>query len=344
MKNLRIDVLCNDGSPLGVHLSDIYGEKGRVGVGGAELALLTLCEAWGKVGHEVHLYNNPTRREEAPFTQYPIKLFSAHEDRDILIIFRSPNKRIHHAKGKKIWWSTDQYTIGDFAAFRTKVDKLVTISPYHADYLQRTYSINSDATIDLPVRLSDYEEPVEKVKNRMIFCSVPDRGLHILADVYPRVKEQVPDASLVITSDYRLWGVGEPRNEGYIQKFLGMDGVRFLGAIPRAEMVRQQQLAEIQAYPCTYEELFCYSVAECQVAGAVPVTTQSGSLISTNMGVQVPGDFNSLKWRKEYAQTLVDMLRHTTIQSDLRKSVMQTAKERFSLEQILPKWDELFYD
>ena len=40
-----IHVLANDGSPLGVTEKSIFGEDGRVGVGGAELALLTMCRS-----------------------------------------------------------------------------------------------------------------------------------------------------------------------------------------------------------------------------------------------------------------------------------------------------------
>jgi glycosyltransferase involved in cell wall biosynthesis len=284
MKKLYIDVLANDGSPLGVTLPDVYGKNGRLGVGGAELALLTMCEAWHVAGHRVRLYNSPTHMGLSPFEQYPVDTFFPNDERDILIVFRSPNHRILHARGMKIWWSTDQFTVGDFQAFQSKVDKIVTISPFHANYFQETYGIVDTNVIDLPVRMEDYDHKIEKVEHRMIFCSVPDRGLDILASAYPEIKKQVQDASLVITSDYRLWGVQEARNEQFIQRFLGMDGVRFLGAVPRMDMVEEQLKAEVMAYPCTYPELFCYAVAECQVAGAYPVTTSMGALITTNMG------------------------------------------------------------
>src|SRR3990167_8366926 len=124
----------------------------------------------------------------------------------------------------------------------------------------------------------------------MIFCSVPNRGLSTLAMAYPRIKKEIPDASLVITSDYRLWGIPNAANEQYIRSFMGIDGVRFLGAIPRMEMVSEQLKADVQAYPCNYEELFCYSVAECQVAGAYPITSNIGALGTTNMGKLVGGN------------------------------------------------------
>lgn len=339
-KSLKIDVICNDGSPLGVVYPDIYGENGRIGLGGAELALMTLCEGWART-HEVRLYNNPTHTKLSPFQQWHIDTFIPQEDRDILIIFRSPNKRIQNAKGKKIWWSCDQYTVGDFRDFSNRVDKIITISEFHAKFLESTYGIRDTVTIDLPVRIQDYGEKVEKIKNRMIFCSVPDRGLKILAKVYPKIKEQIPDASLVITSDYRLWGVSEARNEGFITSFFGMDGVRFMGAIPRREMVKEQMLAQVQAYPCTYQELFCYSVAECSVAGAYPITTRMGALDTTNMGTQIEGDYNSIHWQNKFVDEVVNTLASSTLEN-MQNSVKQMAMERFSIEKILVEWEKVF--
>src|SRR5688572_19954015 len=106
---LKIDVLCNDGSPLQTHYSDIFGDNGRIGLGGAELALHTLCKGWHDAGHRIRLYNDPTHIKGSPYKQYPISLFSPKDDRDVLIVFRSPNARIAGAKGLKVWLSTDQY-------------------------------------------------------------------------------------------------------------------------------------------------------------------------------------------------------------------------------------------
>lgn len=339
-KSLRIDCICNDGSPIGVVLADVYGDNGRLGVGGAELALLTLCEAWHKAGHRVRVYNSPTNLS-SPFGQYPKDSFIPSEDRDILIVFRSPNHRIKGAKGKKIWWSTDQYTVGDFAKFSKQVDSIVTISQFHAEHFKNTYGIEGTTTIDLPVRLEDYAVEVPKVPGKMIFCSVPDRGLQVLAKAYPYIKENVRDCSLSITSDYRLWGVPEARNEQYIQKFFGMDGVRFLGAVPRREMVHEQLSAQVQAYPSTYDELFCYAVAECQVAGAIPVTTSKGAISTTNMGVQVAGDANDPHWIKSYGDKVIETLLSPSL-PERQAGIRKIATERFSLDRILGQWDEVF--
>lgn len=342
MKPLKIDVLATDGSPIGVTEESIYGRDGRTGVGGAELAILTLMRGWHDRGHEVTFYNNPTNPRGSAFNQRITSLFNPRDERDILIVFRSPNKRAQTAKGKKIWFSTDQYTIGSFKDFAPHMDEIVTISPFHAAYFESVYQITNTHTIDLPVRLWDYDIQVPKVEDSLIFCSVPDRGLHILASVYDELVRKIPNISLTITSDYRLWGVGSPMNEKYIRKFLGKPKVRFLGAVSREELVKEQLAAQIHAYPCIYEELFCYSVAECQVAGCYPITSQVGALHTTNMGLQIPGNPESSEWQKRFVDEIELALKSKnslTLCQDLKEKSMN----RFYLGNILDEWDKVFY-
>lgn len=345
---MKIDVLCSDGSPLGVSEASIYGEDGRIGVGGAELALLTLLRLWHDAGHTVRLYNNPTPNSSSVFQQLNTIMFVPDEQRDILIIFRSPNLRATRARGKKIWFSTDQYTVGDFASFANSVDKIVTISPTHADYFRNRYGIDNTTTIDLPVRVWDYEKKVEKRPYSLLFCSVPDRGLHILADCYDEIQARVPEVNLTITSDYRLWGVPYTGNSEYVQRFLGKRGVVFLGAVNRNELVNAQLESQILAYPCKYEELFCYSVAESSVAGCLPITSDCGAIKTTNMGVVLEGDALSHSWKSRFIDTVVDSLvrLNTPDSTELPESVLELqakAKHRFSPSSILCKWDEVFY-
>jgi len=150
---MRIEILCNDGSPIGVTSKTIWGDANRIGVGGAELALLTMCEQWHLAGHEVILYNllSPISSDVSPFEQRLISQFDPKDRRDILIVFRSPNSKAIVANGLKVWWSTDQYTIGDFAKFSSYVDKIVCISEFHRNHFKQTYKIDNAIVIDLPM-------------------------------------------------------------------------------------------------------------------------------------------------------------------------------------------------
>lgn len=340
----KIDILCNDGSPLGVTEKSIFGEDGRMGVGGAELALLTMCRAWQYYGNDVTLYNNPNNPLASTFKQRSIDEFHAKDERDILIIFRSPNPKaeLHHAKGKKVWWSCDQFTVGNFKDLSEQVDEIVTISPRHNQYFKDVYGITKSISIDLPVRTWEYNnQNIQKVPKRCIFTSMPDRGLMELNAAWQRIQKEVPEASLVITSDWRLWADWQTEDavRSYRLALAKHPNVTYRAAVKRDELIKIQLSADLHTYPCIYDELFCISVAESQVAGAFPVTSDVGSLGTTNMGRVLHGNPQDPRWVDVFVQNTVELLTDPKL-SQKQEWIREVAKKRFSVEHIIRKWDE----
>jgi len=346
MGKLKVHVLVNDGSPVGVTLKDLYGEGNRgIGVGGAEHSLLTMCEEWHKRGDDVCLYNNPMTPNGSPFEQRKINDFDPNEDRDILIVFRSPNPRAISAKGLRCWWSCDQYTIGDFKQFSGYMHKIVGISPFHKQHFQNTYQINNMIVIDLPIRIQDILDAPqpERVPNRLIFTSVPDRGLKNLWRYWPQISKRCPEATLVITSDYRLWGVGELNGDHKIS-WMHVNNVQFLGAIARRSLIQEELKADIHVYPNEYDELFCISNAEAQCAGAYPVTSNVGALATTNMGKIIPGNpKDGVNYSQAFIDGLLSVLSNRDQLEKDRIENMQKARERFNPKRILEQWDTLVF-
>lgn len=339
---MKLHFLTNDGSPLGVSVKSLYGQDGHAGVGGSEYLMLTLCEEWHKRGHEVILYNDGENGASC-FEQRPIAAYQPNEPRDMLINFRSPNPRsVATTNCKKVWLSTDQFSTNDYRAFSSCVDKIVCISPRHAEFFEQAYGIRNTTVIDIPVRLQDFDEvePVERVKNRLIFTSVPARGLDNLLRIYPIIHREVPDVSLAITSDYRLWGVG-PSNEHFRVKWMRQENVSYFGAMPRREYIRELLKAQILAYPCNYDELFCVSVAEAQYAGAYPITSNCGALPTTNMGTVLPLNSDDPANDRIFANAVIQALSNELPPKQL--DVSTKALRRFSPEVVLQKWDELVF-
>jgi glycosyltransferase involved in cell wall biosynthesis len=332
---MKIDILANDGSPIGVTLATLMGDDPhQPGVGGAESGILTLCELWAKVGHDVNFYNTPRGFDKSPFHQSNIQDFNPQADRDVLINFRSPNARTIGAKGLKVWFSTDQYSIGSYKDFAPKVDKIVTISQFHADYFKKEYGIENTTVIDLPVRTWEYENNWGmRVPRRCLFSSVPDRGLGELLRIWPKITTNYPDASLVITSDYRLWGVGAPMNNQYCAMIPGLKNVTMRGAIRRSELVQEQMKAQLLTFPCTYAELFCYAVAEAECAGALPITTDIGALKTTNEGWIVS--------KEDFAGAVMVAL-DTPMDGITHSLFRERLLTRFGPERILAEWDKVF--
>lgn len=342
---MKIDILCNDGSPLGVTEATIYGTPNRVGVGGAELGLLTMCRAWQFYGNDVTLYNNPDDPLASTFKQRAIDDFDPHAERDILIIFRSPNPRSIQAKGKKIWWSCDQHTIGGFQELAREVSKIVTISPRHAQYFKETYGIKDTVTIDIPVRTWEYNKDIKKQPHSCIFTSIPDRGLNELHAIWPLILREVPDATLTITSDWRLWADWQTEEAvlPYRLRWAHHKNITYRAAVSRNELIDIQLGADLHLYSGIYDELFCIAVAESQVAGVVPITSDAGALRTTNMGCVIHGSPTDPAWVDTFVKHTVEYLTDEKLLRDKQNYLREVAKKRFSVEKILGKWeDEVF--
>jgi len=336
---MKIEILCSDGSPLGVTSKTIWGDSFRVGVGGAEYALLTMCETWTEAGHEVILYNNPHEQNASSFEQRAISTFDPKANRDVLIVFRSPNPAVLTAKGLKVWWSCDQSSRGNFKEFRPMVDKVVCISEFHKNYFKTTYNIKDSIVIDLPVRVNDYLQHeswgMEKTPNSFLFSSVPARGLKELLDIWGRIKKYNPDAILTITSDYRLWGA-LPSNDHFRTMVLGKKDIQFLGAVPRNELIEIELKSEWYVYPCTYDELFCISCSEAQLAGIYPITSNFGALPTTNMGTVLVHDPASIEFG---VGTVEELERLEGNKMNQQLSIRTLALNRFHPNDIMEQWE-----
>lgn len=338
---LTIDLYCNDGSPLHVTPPDIYGR----GVGGAELAMMTWAETMAKRGHKVRVYNNPNQPGNYGGVEYlPQNAFVWRDDRDVMISFRSPNRYVRTARAAvKLFWSTDQQTVGAFERdIFPYVDRTVCISPFHVNYHIKRYQVAEDMIgyFDLGVRVEEYDQPVEKVPGRCIFCSVPERGLEVLRLMWPRIKKRVPNASLVITSDYTLWGAPNPLNQEHRLNWLHHQDVAFMGKIPRKELVEEQLRAEVMSYPGTYEELFCISAAECQVAGAIPITSDLGALPTTNQwGVVLGGNLLDGGWQARFVDEVCTQLKQRD--DELLQQMQHQTRRRFDWNNICEQWEHL---
>ena len=340
---LSIHVLTTDGSPLGVSYKSIWGDEWYIGCGGAESSMLTLCEAWTKQGHTVVLYNQPKEKDASPFEQRNVNDFNPDDNRDILINFRTPNKFTVTSKGLRVWFSCDQFTAGSYAGFAKYVDKIVCISPFHQQHFLKEYKIENSIVIDLPVRTMDYDDKdIKKVKNRLIFTSVPRRGLDILCKMWGSIQKQVPDVSLVITSDYRLWGTPFPQDEEYRVNWLthATSAVSYLGAISRSRLIEEQLKADILAYPCVYDELFCITVTEAMYAGVYPITSGVGALPTTNAGTVITEPVQDSLFRKKLIDEVVYLLQNRDELKKRQDNMKKIATERFSIDTVLKKWDE----
>jgi glycosyltransferase involved in cell wall biosynthesis len=337
----KIKVLTVSGSPKNVTPITLTGR----GVGGAELALITWSELLAKAGNEVTVYNQNSGQDyfaqDNGFTRYTDDSRPIFSDDNILVTFRGPHDGMRNAaKRKHIGWSCDQFTAGDYIDWYNAVDKMVLISEFHKqDHIMRYGKelVESKAhVLDLGVRTWEYETQIEKIPYQFIYCSIPDRGLENVYRLWPQIKALYPLATLIITSDYTLWGATDPLNMQYRLMFVGLDGVKFVGNVPRSELVRYQMQSEIQLYPCTYDENFCIANAECQVAGCYCITSAQGALETTNFTGNKIYDNNYIGAIQNFYNC------NENIRIELMAAARSKAFGRFGWQTIANKWEEIF--
>ncbi len=305
----RIVFLC-PGVPYGF-IDDDYEGKG---VGGAEGSLILLSRELVKKGYKVEIYNRTQVVGEYNGVEYHhLNEFKVRDYCDVFVLYRAFHPAVHYVNSViNIFWSCDQYTDGPGiweSQIFPYVDGIVGISPFHIEFLEEHYSkkkhIEKLTCIDLGINYEDYDKKVEKIPGKAIFCSVPMRGLERLALIAPKIKEKIPEFNLVITSDYRLWGLDDPTNQEFKEMFRELDYVDFVGKISRKELVQHQLESVLMTYPCTYDECFCISAMECMAAGAVPVTCDVGALRTTigTGGVLLSNSVSESK----YVESVVDL-------------------------------------
>lgn len=339
------------------------------GLGGAESALVQLSRELVRQGCEVVIYNRcpaPDTVQSGVLYRFNTDPSLFEEEWDEVVIFREgvpPQFWERIQAQRRVFWSTDQYTNIQFpwpTHVFPHVDQIVCISPYHRQFMLDYWNAPPDKTVvtNLGVHWPDYAGVPAKRPFQLIYDSVPTRGLIHLADIFPRIRQEVPEAELVVTADFSLWG-SQPGNEEYKALFAGMEGVRFVGKVPRRELVRLQKESSLHVFPCDHHvempdclppwrsdgELFCLASLECQAAGTPSLTTPIGALQTTvesgASGWLLGGDPASPEFRREFADIAIELLTEERRELDMAAQYARwRANALFSYEVIAKKWIE----
>jgi len=150
----------------------------------------------------------------------------------------------------------------------------------------------------------------------------------------------MPDAELLITSDFSLWGWA-PGTEDYRRQLAGISGISFLAKVSRPELVCLQRSAKVMAYPCTYPEGFCLAALECLAAGAVPVTTNDFALITTvgDSGVLLDGQPGQPAYDEAFVEQTVRLLRDESARIGLAAQGRRRVFEQFGWGAIADRFE-----
>lgn len=184
---------------------------------------------------------------------------------------------------------------------------------------------------------------------RIVYTSSYDRGLQHLLEMWPKVKEAVPDAKLHCYYGWQLFEKFYSNNPSSMAWKANMDalmkqpGVTDHGRIPQHELQEEMKKSGVWAYSTHFGEINCISAIKAQAYGCEPVVVNYAALKETvQFGKKVDGDIYDQETKEAFLKALVDTLKNPMREED-RKSMMEWAYKKYSWNQIAEDWSKEFH-
>ena len=154
-----------------------------------------------------------------------------------------------------------------------------------------------------------------KIPNKFIYSSFPNRGLLHLLQMWPTIIEKFPTSTLHIYSDVDNKWSNQVEGEKMQQirdllvsykKTNNNLGISYHGWVGKQELADAWKTADIWFYPCTFMETFCLTALEAASSKTFVVTNDLAALQNTvgNRGCIIKGDPTTIEWQEEALRQL----------------------------------------
>lgn len=244
--------------------------------------------------------------------------WSLYKEQINLILSFCDTAHVDSSRTNVVWQHlmTDQPAIASMVdpLFLKSISHFVYVSEWQLAQFKQKFAIE-DCTNHV---IRNAIEPIEfkvkpKTKLKLIYTSMPDRGLEVLLDAFAILDREVEldvYSSNVIYGKAYVSGVGA-KNDHLFSRCKSMRNVNYKGyALNKAIRIAFQH-AHIFAYPSTFEETSCLSAIEAGAAGCQIVTTHFGALPETCGAYATLVNYDGQDKKKlvqEYAKALTNAI------------------------------------
>lgn len=307
----------------------------RKGLGGSETWAVRLAEHLDALGCVVTVYG------ECADGLWGGAIFRHHSrwdptvPCDILIASRDPRliDRKPRARHRLLW--VHDIDCGDLLtpARANQFDHVVGLSTWHTDHLAGRYPFLGSRLVQSANGIEhDLFRPLPWAdrKPRVLYTSSPDRGLDVVLSLWPRIREQAPDAQLAYCYPdvYDAVAAQNPAigaHRDRIRKLSDQPGVTRLGSLPQPTLAALMCDSRVWVHPswCTahvagqgvvahvvFHETSCIGAMEAQAAGCHVVASGWGALKETvRYGHLLDvGDPRDEDWQDAFVTSVVEGL------------------------------------
>jgi glycosyltransferase involved in cell wall biosynthesis len=317
------------------------------GCGGSEEAIIHLTKRWAKMGYDVTVFNNCTKEEDRDGVKWRrYEHFNPRDAFNILISWRNNAFLDPKIAEKRFIDLHDMPRLSSFPADSLKDVTMMVKSQYHREQFP---NLKDDNFAIIPNGLDENQFPKdrEKLNNNLVWTSSYDRGLKELLEMWPKIKSEVPTATLDVYYGFGLLDSSPAgKNKGYanwranMEAMLTQEGVTHHGRVGTEEIAKAYLKADIWAYPTEFPEISCITAMKAQVAGAIPVVTDFAALPETiKEGVIIEGDINDEKVSTKFVEELIGLMKDDKRKEEIRSKL---GNHDFSWDTVAAQWDEEF--
>jgi len=258
------------------------------GLGGSETAVIRMAQEFAKRGHRVVVYAEADGIYDGVlYRNY--KHFDPTQQFWLLVISRQPGMLDHKYNAEHVWlWCHDiQYGKQEHL---DNADKILVLSQWHKGEWEHLYRNGSGPTITADGIVSPDGLLAEPQRHRFIYASSPDRGLDVLLEWWPAIRNMWSDAELHIFYGWQnLVSMSErlPHLRTFkmkVEALLDQDGLFWHGRIGQPELYKEFAKSQFWLYPSIcpdggdWYETYCITALEAQANGCIPITRPVGAL------------------------------------------------------------------
>jgi len=195
-----------------------------------------------------------------------------------------------------------------------KLKKIFCLTEWHVDYLSQIYPTLKDILtpfyygIDFNKFKND--NIVLKQQYKFIYSSFPNRGLLQLLQMWPKIYEFQPQASLHIYCDIEGKWVNDVQHQMMREiKSLCKEyrveennmNIYYHGWVNKCVLAEAWLSADIWFYPCTFMETFCLTALEAATTRTLAITNNLAALQNSvgHRGVVIKGDPIEAEWQEK---------------------------------------------
>jgi len=171
------------------------------------------------------------------------------------------------------------------------IDGCVCLTDWHKNLFSKLYPqlANKIHIINNGIEISQFpsSKSNNKIVNRFIYTSRPERGLRKLLDLWPQILDKIPNATLAVAC-YGNFPCSEDERS-MKQTMDNYKSIQFLGRLNTSQLYEAMSLSEYWLYPTNWSETSCITALEMLMNEVICVYYPVAGLVNTiqHYGVQI---------------------------------------------------------